>query len=107
MVVVRDKMFTSEQMRLLTINNETLSIDGKHYDAIRTEDDNFFLVCQDPQKCDDSSDALRGSVIFTDATYTIKEYGESKVYTKIDSLSGDIWEGIDWDAVPVTSGGDD
>lgn len=31
MVVVRDKMFTSEQMRLLTINNETLSIDGKHY----------------------------------------------------------------------------
>merc|ERR1712002_1436874 len=31
MVVVTDKMFTSEQMRLLTINNETLSIDGKHY----------------------------------------------------------------------------
>merc|ERR1712126_605161 len=31
MVVVRDKMFTSEEMRLLTINNETLSIDGKHY----------------------------------------------------------------------------
>merc|ERR1712041_18664 len=31
MGVVRDKMFTSEQMRLLTINNETLSIDGKHY----------------------------------------------------------------------------
>merc|ERR1719347_1854646 len=31
MVVVTDKMFTSEEMRLLTINNETLSIDGKHY----------------------------------------------------------------------------
>ena len=31
MVVVTDKMFTSEQMRLLTINNETLSIDGKYY----------------------------------------------------------------------------
>ena len=31
MVVVRDKMFTSKQMRLLTINNETLSIDGKYY----------------------------------------------------------------------------
>merc|ERR1712041_11946 len=31
MVVVTDKMFTSEQMRLLTINNETLSIDDKHY----------------------------------------------------------------------------
>ena len=31
MVVVTEKMFTSEQMRLLTINNETLSIDGKHY----------------------------------------------------------------------------
>merc|ERR1711955_88456 len=31
MVVVGDKMFTSKQMRLLTINNETLSIDGKYY----------------------------------------------------------------------------
>merc|ERR1712126_139906 len=31
MVVVTDKMFTSEQMRLLKINNETLSIDRKHY----------------------------------------------------------------------------
>merc|ERR1712240_107691 len=31
MVVVRDKMFTSKQMRLLRINNETLSIDGKYY----------------------------------------------------------------------------
>merc|ERR1711873_369316 len=31
MVVVTDKMFTSEQMKLLTINNETLSIDGKYY----------------------------------------------------------------------------
>merc|ERR1712121_263419 len=31
MVVVTDKMFTLKQMRLLTINNETLSIDGKYY----------------------------------------------------------------------------
>merc|ERR1712112_748191 len=31
MVVVTDKMFTSEEMKLLTINNETLSIDGKYY----------------------------------------------------------------------------
>merc|ERR1711955_142815 len=31
MVVVIDKMFTSEEMKLLTINNETLSIDGKFY----------------------------------------------------------------------------
>merc|ERR1712115_481699 len=31
MVVVKEKMFTSEQMKLLTINNETLSIDGKYY----------------------------------------------------------------------------
>merc|ERR1711867_257854 len=31
MVVVRDKMFTSEQMELLKMNNETLSIDGKFY----------------------------------------------------------------------------
>merc|ERR1712115_723121 len=31
MVVVKDNMFTSEEMKLLTINNETLSIDGKHY----------------------------------------------------------------------------
>merc|ERR1712243_201787 len=31
MVVVREKMFTSKQMRLLRINNETLSIDGKYY----------------------------------------------------------------------------
>merc|ERR1712243_280754 len=31
MVVVRDKMFTSKQMRLLKINNEILSIDGKYY----------------------------------------------------------------------------
>merc|ERR1712240_589790 len=30
MVVVTDKMFTSEEMKLLTINNETLSIDGKY-----------------------------------------------------------------------------
>merc|ERR1712066_289039 len=30
-LVVTDKMFTSEQMKLLTINNETLSIDGKYY----------------------------------------------------------------------------
>ena len=31
MVVVKDKMFTSEEMQLLTMNNETLSIDGKYY----------------------------------------------------------------------------
>merc|ERR1711867_139760 len=31
MVVVTDKMFSSKQMELLTINNETLSIDGKYY----------------------------------------------------------------------------
>merc|ERR1711867_42154 len=31
MVVVKDKMFTSEEMKLLTMNNETLSIDGKFY----------------------------------------------------------------------------
>merc|ERR1711962_428404 len=31
MVVVTEKMFNSEQMELLTITNETLSIDGKHY----------------------------------------------------------------------------
>merc|ERR1712112_159628 len=31
MVVVKDKMFTSEEMKLLTMNNETLSIDGKYY----------------------------------------------------------------------------
>merc|ERR1712112_718841 len=31
MVVVTDKMFTSEEMKPLTINNETLSIDGKYY----------------------------------------------------------------------------
>merc|ERR1712236_37758 len=31
MVVVTEKMFNSEQMELLTINNETKSIDGKHY----------------------------------------------------------------------------
>merc|ERR1711954_479226 len=31
MVVVTEKMFTSEEMKLLTINNETLSIDGKYY----------------------------------------------------------------------------
>merc|ERR1711955_91419 len=31
MFVVTDKMFTSEEMKLLTINNETLSIDGKYY----------------------------------------------------------------------------
>ena len=31
MVVVTEKMFNAEQMELLTINNETLSIDGKHY----------------------------------------------------------------------------
>merc|ERR1712240_663716 len=31
MVVVREKMFTSKQMRLLIFNNETLSIDGKYY----------------------------------------------------------------------------
>merc|ERR1711895_229774 len=31
MVVVNDKMFTSEEMKLLTMNNKTLSIDGKFY----------------------------------------------------------------------------
>ena len=31
MVVVKEKMFTSEEMELLTMNNETLSIDGKYY----------------------------------------------------------------------------
>ena len=31
MVVVKDKMFTSEEMKLLTMNNKTLSIDGKFY----------------------------------------------------------------------------
>merc|ERR1712240_919311 len=31
MVFVRDKMFTSKQMRLLIFNNETLSNDGKYY----------------------------------------------------------------------------
>merc|ERR1712066_930638 len=31
MVVVKDKMFTSEEMKLLTMNNETLSIGGKFY----------------------------------------------------------------------------
>merc|ERR1712098_424518 len=31
MVVVRENMFTSKQMELLKINNETLSIDGKYY----------------------------------------------------------------------------
>merc|ERR1711890_184730 len=31
MVVVKDKMFTSEEMKLLTMNNETLSIDGNYY----------------------------------------------------------------------------
>ena len=31
MVVVKDEMFTSEQMKLLTMNNDTLSIDGKYY----------------------------------------------------------------------------
>merc|ERR1712180_504706 len=31
MVVVKDKMFTSEEMQPLTMNNETLSIDGKCY----------------------------------------------------------------------------
>merc|ERR1711955_30859 len=31
MVVVTDKMFTLKQMRVLKINNETLSIDGKYY----------------------------------------------------------------------------
>merc|ERR1712208_192749 len=31
MVVITEKMFNAEQMELLTINNETLSIDGKHY----------------------------------------------------------------------------
>merc|ERR1712133_171438 len=31
MVVVRENMFTSKQMTLLRINNETLSIDGKYY----------------------------------------------------------------------------
>merc|ERR1711895_139592 len=31
MVVVKDKMFTSEEMKLLTLNNETLSIDGNFY----------------------------------------------------------------------------
>merc|ERR1712101_27573 len=33
MVVVKDKMFTSEEMKLLTMNNETLSIDGKQAGA--------------------------------------------------------------------------
>merc|ERR1712243_259304 len=31
MVFVKENMFTSKQMELLTINNETLSIDGKYY----------------------------------------------------------------------------
>merc|ERR1712180_547023 len=31
MVVVKEKMFTSEEMELLTLHNETLSIDGKYY----------------------------------------------------------------------------
>merc|ERR1712240_994478 len=31
MVLLTDKMFSSKQMELLTINNETLSIDGKYY----------------------------------------------------------------------------
>merc|ERR1711962_1333942 len=31
MVVVKEKMFTSEEMELLTMNSETLSIDGKYY----------------------------------------------------------------------------
>merc|ERR1712098_224278 len=31
MVVVKEKMFTSEEMELLTMNNETRSIDGKYY----------------------------------------------------------------------------
>merc|ERR1712115_201732 len=31
MVVVKEKMFTTEEMELLTMNNETLSIDGKYY----------------------------------------------------------------------------
>merc|ERR1711955_145403 len=31
MVVVKDKIFTSEEMKLLTMNNETLSIVGKYY----------------------------------------------------------------------------
>merc|ERR1712177_197976 len=31
MVVVKETMFTSEEMELLTMNNETRSIDGKYY----------------------------------------------------------------------------
>merc|ERR1712121_169889 len=31
MVLVKENMFTSKQMELLRINNETLSIDGKYY----------------------------------------------------------------------------
>merc|ERR1711895_106715 len=31
MVVVKEKMFTSEEMEMLTMNNDTLSIDGKYY----------------------------------------------------------------------------
>merc|ERR1711895_303092 len=31
MVVVKEKMFTSEEMELLTMNDETRSIDGKYY----------------------------------------------------------------------------
>merc|ERR1711867_263099 len=31
MVVVKEKMFTTEEMELLTMNNETRSIDGNYY----------------------------------------------------------------------------